>query len=122
MGNWKDVLKEAEEKLTPIEVINEIIDCISSLYSGKVSEGVTKLPKELSEYAGYIGVILNQAELLKTKLTYKPSGIIRRIDDIGRVVIPKDIRKIMGINEGDPLELTMRNGELSIVKYLREDE
>ena len=35
----------------------------------------------------------------------KPTGIIRRIDDLGRVVIPKDIRRTMGLREGDPLEI-----------------
>lgn len=35
----------------------------------------------------------------------KSTGIVRRIDDLGRVVIPKEIRKTMGIREGDPLEI-----------------
>ena len=35
----------------------------------------------------------------------KATGIVRRIDDLGRVVIPKEIRRSMGISEGDPLEL-----------------
>lgn len=35
----------------------------------------------------------------------KVTGIIRRVDDLGRVVIPKDIRRAMGIHEGEPLEI-----------------
>ena len=35
----------------------------------------------------------------------KATGIVRRLDDLGRVVIPKEIRRSMGITEGDPLEL-----------------
>ena len=35
----------------------------------------------------------------------KATGIVRRIDDLGRVVIPKEIRRTMGIHEGDPLEI-----------------
>jgi stage V sporulation protein T len=35
----------------------------------------------------------------------KATGIIRRIDDLGRVVIPKEIRRNLGIHEGDPLEI-----------------
>lgn len=35
----------------------------------------------------------------------KATGIIRRIDDLGRVVIPRDIRRNLGIREGDPLEI-----------------
>lgn len=122
MENWRDELKKGEDKLSPIEVVNEIIDCISSLYAEKVSEGVTKLPRKLSEYAGFIGVALYQAKLLKTKLTYKPSGVVRRVDDLGRVVIPKEIRRTMGIEEGDPLEFVVRNGELLVGKYVKEDE
>ena len=37
----------------------------------------------------------------------KSTGIIRRIDDLGRVVIPKEIRKTLRIKEGDPLETTL---------------
>ena len=35
----------------------------------------------------------------------KATGIVRRIDDLGRVVIPKDIRRTIGIHEGEPLEI-----------------
>lgn len=35
----------------------------------------------------------------------KATGIVRRIDDLGRVVIPKEIRRSLGINEGEPLEI-----------------
>ena len=37
----------------------------------------------------------------------KATGIVRRIDDLGRVVIPKDIRRTMRIREGDPLEYSL---------------
>lgn len=47
----------------------------------------------------------------------KAIGIIRRIDDLGRVVIPKEIRKNFGIREGDPLELyTDRDGSIIFKK------
>ena len=43
----------------------------------------------------------------------KATGIVRRIDDLGRVVIPKEIRRTMRIREGDPLEIfTDRDGEV----------
>ncbi len=38
----------------------------------------------------------------------KATGIVRRIDDLGRVVIPKEIRRTMRIREGDPLLMTWR--------------
>ena len=48
----------------------------------------------------------------------KATGIVRRIDDLGRVVIPKEIRKTMRIREGDPLEIfTDRDGEVIFKKY-----
>jgi len=37
----------------------------------------------------------------------KATGVVRRIDDLGRVVIPKEIRKTLRIKEGDPLEATL---------------
>ena len=48
----------------------------------------------------------------------KATGIVRRIDDLGRVVIPKEIRRTMRIREGDPLEIfTDREGTLILKKY-----
>ena len=48
----------------------------------------------------------------------KATGIVRRIDDLGRVVIPKEIRRVMRIREGDPLEIfTDVGGEVVFKKY-----
>lgn len=48
----------------------------------------------------------------------KATGIVRRIDDLGRVVVPKEIRRTMRIREGDPLEIyTDREGEIILKKY-----
>ncbi len=48
----------------------------------------------------------------------KATGIVRRIDDLGRVVIPKEIRRTMRIREGDPLEIyTNTGGEVIFKKY-----
>ena len=48
----------------------------------------------------------------------KAKGIVRRIDDLGRVVIPKEIRRTMRIREGDPLEIfTNKDGEVIFKKY-----
>lgn len=48
----------------------------------------------------------------------KATGIVRRIDDLGRVVIPKEIRRTMRIREGDPLEIyTSNDGEVIFKKY-----
>lgn len=48
----------------------------------------------------------------------KATGIVRRIDDLGRVVIPKEIRRTLRIREGDPLEIfTDREGQVILKKY-----
>ena len=56
----------------------------------------------------------------------KATGIVRRIDDLGRVVIPKEIRRTMRIREGDPSQITLTVFEqffLSITKlYIRKNK
>ena len=48
----------------------------------------------------------------------KATGVVRRIDELGRVVIPKEIRKVHRIKEGDPLEIfTDKEGEIILKKY-----
>ena len=52
----------------------------------------------------------------------RATGILRRIDDLGRVVIPKEIRRSMRIKEGDALEIFTDNGFLCLRKYEAEKE
>lgn len=47
----------------------------------------------------------------------KSTGIIRRIDDLGRVVIPKEVRRTLHIREGDPLELFVDGDYVCFKKY-----
>lgn len=47
----------------------------------------------------------------------KATGIVRRIDDLGRVVIPKEIRRTMSISEGDPMEIFTTSDSVVIKKY-----
>ena len=48
----------------------------------------------------------------------KATGVVRRIDDLGRIVIPKEIRKVLRIKEGGPIEIfTGREGEVILKKY-----
>lgn len=47
----------------------------------------------------------------------RATGIVRRIDDLGRVVIPREIRKQFGIKEGDPLEIFVNKDEIILRKY-----
>lgn len=50
------------------------------------------------------------------------TGIIRRIDDLGRVVIPKEIRRELHLNEGDPLEIYTDKGAIVLKKYKMSEE
>jgi len=50
------------------------------------------------------------------------TGIIRRIDDLGRVVVPKEIRRTLGIREGDPLEVFINDDMVCYKKYNAEGE
>lgn len=51
----------------------------------------------------------------------KATGIVRRIDDLGRVVIPKETRKILGISNGDPVEIYTEGNSVVIKKYETSD-
>lgn len=44
-------------------------------------------------------------------------GIVRRVDDLGRIVIPKELRQAMGINEGSPMEIFANNDQVIMRKY-----
>ena len=52
----------------------------------------------------------------------KATGIIRRIDDLGRVVIPKEVRRNLGIREGDPLEIYTEGRAVCFIKYSALDD
>lgn len=73
----------------------------------------------LSKHGSYYDgnqVKLNSVE--SEAMYMKATGIVRRIDDLGRVVIPKEIRRTLRIREGDPLEIfTDRDGEVILKKY-----
>ena len=47
----------------------------------------------------------------------KAEGIVRRVDDLGRIVIPKEIRRNLGIHEGDPLEIFLHEDCVCFKKY-----
>ncbi len=48
----------------------------------------------------------------------KATGIVRRIDDLGRIVIPKEIRRSLGIREGEPLEIFLHEDCVCFKKYI----
>ena len=70
------------------------------------------------ETEGYKDSKLREREKQEEEKCMKATGIVRRIDDLGRVVIPKEIRKTLRIKEGTPLEIfTDREGEIILKKY-----
>ncbi|CDX02160.1 Antidote-toxin recognition MazE [Desulfitobacterium hafniense] len=53
----------------------------------------------------------------------KATGIVRRIDDLGRVVVPKNMRRILRVREGDPLEFYVtQEGEVVLRRYQASEE
>lgn len=52
----------------------------------------------------------------------KATGIVRRIDDLGRIVIPKEIRRNIGLREGDPMELFLEDNCVCLKKYSPSEE
>ena len=55
-------------------------------------------------------------------MNMKATGIIRRLDDLGRVVITKDLRKLCGLEEGDPVEFFIDNDHNIIIKKYNPEE
>jgi len=47
----------------------------------------------------------------------KSTGIVRKVDDLGRIVLPKELRKILDIDERDPLEIFVDGGYIMLQKY-----
>ena len=61
---------------------------------------------------------IDKKHILEDLKKMKATGMIRRIDDLGRIVIPKEIRKTMHIRESDPLEIfTEKDGDIILKKY-----
>ncbi len=68
-------------------------------------------------YFTYFSLFLPYYPLKGDFLIMKATGIVRRIDELGRVVIPKEIRRTLRIKEGDPLEIFTDRDELMLKKY-----
>lgn len=62
-------------------------------------------------------MIIDLNSLVEEKVNMKASGIVRKLDPLGRIVIPAEMRKVLGINEGDSLEITKVDNEIVLRKY-----
>lgn len=47
----------------------------------------------------------------------KSTGVVRKIDELGRIVLPSELRKVLGIHEGDPLEISVQGESIILQKY-----
>lgn len=47
----------------------------------------------------------------------KSTGIVRKVDNLGRIVVPRELRRVLNIEEGDPLEIFMDNESIVLRKY-----
>lgn len=56
-------------------------------------------------------------EISRRKLEMKSTGIVRKIDELGRIVIPKELRRTLGIMEKDPLEIYVEQERIILKKY-----
>ena len=66
----------------------------------------------------YLSNTIFELKIVKGGKILKATGVVRRIDDLGRIVIPKEIRRTLHIKEGDPLEIfTDKEGEIILKKY-----
>jgi len=73
---------------------------------------------ELRNPQDNLSLRIKMLELRKGGRILKATGVVRRIDDLGRIVIPKEIRRTLRIKEGDPLEIfTDKEGEVILKKY-----
>lgn len=52
----------------------------------------------------------------------KTTGIVRRVDDLGRIVLPREVRRIIGISEGTAMEIFISKDEITLKKYHPENE
>jgi len=92
---------------------------IAAVFSSKQSCRLTGFTKKIP--LGFYIVILRMGTLFAKGVTQemKATGVVRRIDDLGRVVIPKEIRRTLRIREGEPLEIfTDQDGEVILKKYI----
>ena len=53
----------------------------------------------------------------KGELNMKATGVVRKIDELGRIVMPKELRRTLGMNEGDPVEFFVDGDRVILKKY-----
>lgn len=75
-------------------------------------------PVENEAYRRHL-IWISYPKNIKEDKRMKATGIVRRIDELGRIVIPKEIRRVLHIREGDPIEIFTDNDGVVLKKYAR---
>lgn len=102
-------IKSTIKALWVVVSYSQLLTCLHKINSDETVsaiqnyEGKTKLPTKQNKEGD--------------ETVMKSTGIIRRIDDLGRIVIPRDIRRTLHIKEGDPLEVFIGEGGVTFRKY-----
>lgn len=73
------------------------------------------LPQKVVESFDVAVTAIRQQEKEET------SGVIRRVDELGRIVLPKEIRNVLGISDGTPMEICVSNGRVVLKRHYAED-
>ena len=73
------------------------------------------LPQKVAESFDVVVTAIRQQE------KEEASRVIRRVDDLGRIVLPREVRNLLGISEGTPMDIYMSNGRVILKRYCAED-
>lgn len=117
--NWFYFGGEAAEGVSPEEYKKNVPEdgIIDEIYF--TLKDFNESGEEYADEYAYYEAYLNERKRQKAHR----SGIIRRVDDLGRIVIPKEIRKALKIREGEPIEISLTNGgDAILLEKVVEDE
>ena len=73
------------------------------------------LPQKVAESFDVVVTAIRQQE------KEEASRVIRRVDDLGRIVLPREVRNLLGISDGTPMEICVSNGRVILKRYCAED-
>lgn len=122
--------EDAEEKVREvhnsdfglIELADLYVGAVTSLNGGKkprrivcLSDGDADIWEEWKELKRSLEKEIFRQEKEET------SGVIRRVDELGRIVLPKEIRNVLGISDGTPMEICVSNGRVVLKRHYAED-
>ena len=102
--------REYPEEKGSIYIENDAFDCQGAALPNDKSLHRKKTSTHIPDFWRIFRTLKQEEDMKKT-------GIIRRVDDLGRIVIPREIRRLARIQEGDPLEICFENKTICLQKY-----